>query len=355
MSASDLILPDKFEVADHVPLLHEPSFWDPRKAYGEFSPDIEGAFLEGAAFARAEGLRTAQQMITDGVANIMMLTDLEGDFREGGRLAVTGTNSAVLRVGSRLMNGLVTDHYTGLVYSQDSHPPNHISWGSSWNVLKGKERVPLDLREHKAVILDLVDEQMGIFSATAFGPSGPIEVGYVQRRFNVKDSVRYWQHLQDTNQGPIWLFAQHCSIGTDGTNLHPLLAEVLSFATGARMIEPMPVFKGHIRDTDWFGPLEPCRPDPNHPQGGFQKPIVDFFESATGDVEFAGVAEDFCEHNMELQVMRYFEGTDFFNKMVFLLDCTAAIVPNAPHVLTLREEAKAKGVRFKTHDAPLAA
>ena len=355
MSTCKLTLPDKFEVADHAPLLHTPSFWDPRKAYADYSPDIEAAFHEGFAFAQANGLRTAQQMITDGVSNIMMLTDLEGDFRDRGRLPVSGTDSAVLRVATRFLNGTTTDYFTGAVFSQDSHPAGHISWGSSWYVLKGKERVPLDLRELKAVILDLVDENMGIFKATAFGPSGPIEVGYVQRRFNVKDSVAYWNYLQATDQGPIWLFAQHCSIGTDGTNLHPLLAEVLSFANGARMIEPVPVFKGHIRDTDWFGPLEPCRPDSNHPQGGFQKHIVDLFATVTGRVEFAGVAEDFCEHNMRLQTMRYFEGTDFFKKMAFMSDGTAAIVPNAPHVLELRKRADAKGIVSFTHDQPLAA
>ena len=134
-----------------------------------------------------------------------------------------------------------------------------------------------------------------------------------------------------------------------------LLAEVLSFANGARMIEPVPVFKGHIRDTDWFGPLEPCRPDSNHPQGGFQKHIVDLFATVTGRVEFAGVAEDFCEHNMRLQTMRYFEGTDFFKKMAFMSDGTAAIVPNAPHVLELRKRADAKGIVSFTHDQPLAA
>lgn len=344
-----LILPDNVQVADHMPLIYTPDFWDPRKAYADYSPDIEGAFIEGFKCRKKLGLRTAAELIAAGISNGMMLTDLQGDFRDGGRLPVIGTNDVVLRVCARLVNGLVTDYYTLLVDSQDGHPPFHISYATRWLTQNGE---PFDLRGNKAAMLSLEDERRGIFRATCFSPvdGSPIDMGYIQSMFNVKDTVAYWNHLQATDQGPVWVFANHCKLGTDGTNLHPLVAEVLAFAEGARMIEPVPVFKGHIRDTDWFGPLEPCRPDSSHPQGGFQKHIVDLFARVTGCMEFAGVAEDFCEHNMERQTLRFFEGTQFFKQMAFMTDGTAAIVPNAPHVLQLRQEARSKGVKFFTHD-----
>lgn len=347
----DLTLPAGVQVATHMPLLYSPEFWDPRKAYVNYSPDIEGAYREGVALRKARNLKTADELTALGISNGIMITDIQGDFREGGRLPVFGTNDAALRTCVLGINGTVQDHYTLAVTSLDGHVPHHVSFASRWI---GKDGKPFDLREYKAAVLNLKDERMGLFEATCFGPNGPIEMGLIQSMFNVKDTVAYWYHLQATGQGPIWVFAQHCKIGTDGTNLHPLLAETLAFMEGARMIDTVPVFKGHLRDTDWFGPFEPCRPDSTHPQGGFQKTIVDKFKDVTGKVDFVGVAEDFCNYHAERQVLHYFDGTSVLDKLAFITDCTAAIVPNAPHVQALYTEAKAKGVRFMTHDLALA-
>ncbi|HEU4914882.1 MAG TPA: hypothetical protein VFT16_05810 [Candidatus Saccharimonadales bacterium] len=354
MKAIDLTLPEGVEIAPHADLVHQPDFWDPRKAYAWYSPDIDGAFIEGVKFRRHHNLRTAAQLEQDGISNIAMLTDLQFDFRDEGRLPVQGTDDVVLRCCTRLLNGTIgTDYYTGFVYSQDGHVPYHISYATRWRTTDGS---PFDLRNNKAAVLNLVDEKMGVFQATCFDPAdgSPIDMGYIQSMLNIKDTVAYWNYLQQTGQGPVWIFAGHCKLGTDGVNLHPLLSETLAFIEGARFVAPVPVSKGHIRDTDWFGPLEPCRPDPTHPQGGFQKAIVDLFAQAKGWVEFFGVAEDFCNFNMQKQVMRFFDGTPFFNQMAFATDGTAAIVPNAPHVLALYDEAQSKGVRFFTHDQPFA-
>jgi hypothetical protein len=354
MKAIDLTLPEGVEIAQHADLVHTPDFWDARKAYSWYSPDIEGAFIEGCEFRRRHNLRKAAELVEAGISNIAMLTDLQFDFRDEGRLPVQGTDDVVLRCCVRLLNGTIgTEYYTGYVYSQDGHVPFHISYATRWRTMDGS---PFDLRTNKAAVLDLVNEAKGIFKATCFDPTdgSPIDMGYIQSMLNIKDTVKYWHHLQDTDQGPVWVFANHCKLGTDGVNLHPLLAETLAFIEGARFVAPVPVSKGHIRDTDWFGPLEPCRPDSNHPQGGFQKAIVDLFAAATGTVEFFGVAEDFCNYNMQRQVMRHFEGTPFFNQMAFATDGTAPIVPGAQHVLDLYDEARAKGVRFFTHDEPFA-
>ncbi len=349
-TAIDLTLPAGVTVASHAPLLYTPEFWDPRKAYIRYRPDVETAFREGVAYRKNNKLRTAAQLIELGISNAIMFTDLQDDFREGGRLGVNGTDTAVLRACVRAINGTILDHYTLAVHSQDSHPPLHLSFGSRWWAEDG---LPFDLREHKAAVLDLADERRGIFKATCFGPNGPIDMGHIKSMFNADDTVKYWHHLQGTGQGPVWVFAMHCKIGTDGTNLHPLLSETLAFMEGARMLEPVPLFKGHIRDTDWFGAFQPCRPDSTHPQGGFQKTIVDLFGQVKGTSDFVGVTEDFCNYHTEQQAVRYFDNTNarLLEKLAFVTDCTAAIVPDAPHVVKFYAEAEAKGVRFITHDA----
>jgi nicotinamidase-related amidase len=352
-----LVLPPGFTpaaVASHAPLVYTPEFWDPSKAYADYSPDIEGAFIEGVAYRQRNKLATAAELESKGVSNAMMLTDLQHDFRDGGRLPVLGTDTVVLRSCVRLLNGSVTDFYTKYIYSQDGHVPWHISYATRWRMMDG---TPFDLRQNKAAMLDLVDRNRGIFRATCFDPTNgaAIDMGFIQSVLNIKDSVAYWDHMQgdpakpETHQGPIWVFANHCKLGTDGVNLHPLLAETLAFIEGARLVAPVPVNKGQIRDTDWWGPLEPCRPDPNHPQGGFQKNIVDLFSKVKGRVEFVGVAEDFCDFNMKRQTLKYFEGTRFFEQMAFMIDGTAPIVPDAPQVTRQNEAAKRKGVRFFVH------
>lgn len=345
---SGIVLPPGVTVASHAPLLYTPEFWDPRKAYAWYSPDIEGAFLEGVKFRLENHFKTLQQLKDAGLAiNLLMITDIQGDFRPGGRLPVLGTDDVMMRLAARILNGVFTGYYGDIIYSKDGHVPWHISYGSRWMTERG---VPFDLRIHKAAVLSLEDDMRGraLFRATCFDPQdgSPIDMGYVQSMVNALDSVAYWDHLQKTGQGPIWLFANHCKIDTDGTNLHPFLSEILAFVEGFRGIEPLPLFKGHIRDTDWFGPLEPCRPDSTHPQGGFQMPIIDRFMATRGRNEFVGVAEDFCEHHMERQAVDRLNGTPHLRRLAFASDGTAAIVHNAPHVLAFHQKAAAQGIQF---------
>ncbi len=96
----------------------------------------------------------------------------------------------------------------------------------------------------------------------------------------------------------------------------------------------------------------PCRPISGHPQGSFQKQVVDDFFKPVDTAEFAGVAEDFCDFNMKKQTMDYLTGTEFMSKLRFITDGTAPIIPNAPHVVAQNEKAKKEGVQFITHETP---
>ena len=349
MTSINLTLPTGVSIADHAPLKVEPSWWNPAKAYLDYRPDINGAFIEGVQQRHRLGLRTAAEIKTSGVSNMAMLVDLQHDFRDGGRLPVKGTDNVVLRTCARLLNGTAgTEYYTDIVHSQDGHTPWHISFAPRWQNPHGE---PLDLSVSKAAVLDLVEEKKGIFKASLPGPGGD-KLGYYQSEVDALATVKYWHHLQDTKQGQIWVFDMHCLLGSDGHPLHPLLLETLAYIQGLRCISPTPLAKGHIMNTDWFGPFEPCMPDDDHAQGKFQKTIVDQFAKVTGRVEFMGVAEDFCNYYAEKQVLQYFQGTPYFSKIAFVTDGTAAIIENQQHVLDLYKEAASLGVHFLTHDEP---
>ncbi|TSC80756.1 MAG: hypothetical protein G01um101429_65 [Parcubacteria group bacterium Gr01-1014_29] len=350
------------KIAAHMPLLYTPKFWAPAKAYENYTPDIEGAKLEGAEYARKHGLEPAFRLLErpEG-ASMAFLTDLQQDFRDHGRLPVTGTDDVVLRCASRLINGFISGHYAGLKRSKDGHPPVHVSFGTYFRTQTGEL---FDLRTRKASILALEDDKKCIFKATCFDPSdgSPVDAGYIQPMYKPHECVAYNHYLESTGQAPQWAFAQHCELGTDGESFHPLIVEAVAFASGLRSFVPGLVSKGHIMEWDWYGPLCSCggySEDPNivpvitHPQGGFQKDIVDGFKPFRS-VEFFGVAEDFCDYWMKKQSRWYFRGTEFLKKMVFVEDGTAPIVPNAQHVKTQNAEARAEGVKFIKHDTPFA-
>ena len=237
--------------------------------------------------------------------------------------------------------------------SQDGHPWVHCSFGTYYRT---KDGYPFDLSIRKASILEMVDDQRCLFKATCFDPSdgSPVDMGIVQPIYDIKDRISYYQHLDSTGQLPMWEFAEHCVLGTNGVNFHPLLVETLAYVSGLRTFVPGMVFKGHIIGTDWFGPLEPCRPDADHSQGGFQKDVVDGFKRYR-TVEFSGVAEDFCDYYMKRQTMTYLEGTEYMEKLRFVEDGTAPIIPDTPHVQDQNAKARAAGIRFIKHDTDFTA
>jgi len=339
------IMSNIVQITDHMQLDFTPKYWDPAKAYQYgWKADVDGAYREGVEFAQQNGLKTAQKLISDGVANAKMLVDLQEDFRPEGRLPVMGTDDVILRVCARIINGTVNDYFSGLFCSQDGHPQNHISFNYRWRNAQG---TPLDL---PVSCLTLDDEKNAVFRV--YNPADPDKtIEQVQSRFDPMDTVDYWKHLQKTGQGDIWAFSPHCLLRTDGVNMHPLLLETISFWSGARSAEPTIVSKGHLNDTDWFGAFEPCRPNPAHSQGGLQKEILDgmkLFEI----MEFDGVAEDFCVFFSEVQSVNYFDGTEFLGKLRFVSDGTAPIIPNQQHVIDFHAEAKSKGVKFIQSNTP---
>ena len=182
----------------NVKLDYTPRFWDPKKAYENYVPNLDAAVQEGIEYATVHKLRPAIKLMshTKDTAHAAHLTDLQQDFRDHGRLPVPGTDEIVLRVCVRLLNGTVNDYYTGLTFSLDGHPVNHISFGHYWRDQKGN---PLDLSQRKAACLTLVDDQRCLFRAYGFDANGIVELGHYQPRFDPRDAVAYWQHLQATN------------------------------------------------------------------------------------------------------------------------------------------------------------
>ncbi len=325
-------------------LTYTPAFLRREKVFTHYRPDIAAAMREGIEFARNNKNMSAAALRAEARGILMVLTDLLEDFRDDGRLPVKGTDQVVWNLCLRLVHLATGGDLAGVMLAFDGHPPLHISFDTYWRDADGNT---LDLSEKKAALLFLEDEEKCLFRAEAL--DGCV-IGIYKAVLEPKDSVAYWKYLQETKQGPIWVFVPHCMIGTDGTNLHPLLAETVAFCAATRSFNPFIIRKGHLSNTDWFGPLEACRSDEFDSDSGLNTNALVYMDDFR-EIEFGGVAEDFCEFGMRDRVLRHLKGT----KIRFITDGTAPIVPNAKHVNELYVGARKAGVKFITHDGILVA
>ncbi len=329
-------------------LKYTPRFFDEKKAGMDYVPDLGAARREGMEFARNLATVTAERLQTRGAGTLAVLTDLLQDFRDRGRLPVKGADAVVFRVCLRLIYGVTEGDLAGVIAAIDGHPFGHISFDSSWIGSNGK---PIDLSNHgKAGLLTLDSKEKATFRLHVFNPDGTTRVlDTCVPAVDPQDAVLYYQYLRASGQGDIWVFVPHCIIGTDGTNFHPLLAETLAFCSGVRQFDPHIINKGYLRDTDWFGPLQACRPNSKTGEGMINNDAISLMKRFSA-IEFMGVAEDFCELGMRRVALDTLDVRGYDGVIRFITDGTAPIVPEADHVTEFYELARNKGVKFITHD-----
>lgn len=311
-----------------------PTFWDPRNIGKEgHKADLALARAEARQLKLSPAYKQPDR-------HLLIVIDLEDDFGDKGRLPVTGTFEDVARLGERFINGILDEYYTDIISTIDIHPPFAIHNDEWWRDEMGNPPV---VRPYP-VSMKLIDPDKSIFE----GSDGKMYRPRVQKNH----TVAYAQHLLATNQGNIWVFADHCRQGTDGINVIAPFAELLEWAAVARKIQPMYMYKGMIAEVDWFGPFRPCMDVPTHPQGKLQTPYLDII-AACDTTEITGEALDFCVKAGTLQVMDYYGGKpDVLEKISFLKDTTSAIFPDNPENKVFFDNMIAKGIKIINHNDP---
>ena len=322
-----------------------PSFWNPANIRDpHYVPNLDLAIAEG----RRLNLEPAQNQKNQDENRLLVLIDMEKDFQPGGRLGVPGMFEDIERLGERIIQGTLNQFYTDLIITVDTHPIYHRSAPIGWEDEQGNlpdASVPL--------FMILIDDNPADPIFEAINVLG-VNLGKFRPTFMKGHAVDYWKHLQATKQGNghIWVFAPHCQEGTEGKEINGALRELITWFGAARKIEPAFLFKGMIRQVDWFGPFRPCMDVPTHPQGSWQTNFLDKIKWSK-TTEIAGEAEDFCVGTGVNQVLDYFEGEqDVLKTISFLGDCTSAIIPGSDVVQALHARMKSAGVRIITHDAP---
>lgn len=334
-------------------------FEEPSLIYGGFYPaNLRLARERGRELKKLHGLRSASSIKKAGGGRLAILIDYEDDFGDMGRLPVKGTFADVERASKRLIRGLLEDEYTDLIITLDCHPVQTVHDDGVWEDEHGNPPdttlpVMMQLRPEADWKHLPADKQYPFEGIHISGAPNKLYRPRVMRKHLVE---AYAPHLLATGQGPIWVFNSHCRAGTEGCALIPAIAEVVETICTARDIDPIYMWKGHLPQTDWFGPFEPCMPMPNHPQGGLQTQYLDKIREARATDVF-GEAEDFCVKNGMKQVLKYYAGQpDVLRKIHFIGDCTSPIVADdVSKGITgngeFRREMSDKGVKIISHDA----
>lgn len=319
-----------------------PSFWDPRKVSDRYIPDLNRAREEG----RKAGVAPVKEQIKKGNRHLLIGIDYELDFADDGRLPVKGMYDDLARFCERVIKGVLEEYHTDYIFSFDKHPP-HVIHGDTW--WKDELGNPPDLTLPVQMRLDDPNPRRPVFMCNYLDgrKSNPVFPTTMKAH-----TLTYAKHLQATGQGDIWVFTSHCREGTDGVCLPAALMEIIEWASVARGIQPIYLYKGMIAEVDWFGPFRPCMDVPTHPQGGLQTQYLDYIK-ACKTTEFAGEAEDFCVNWGVRQALEYYGGQpDILKRINFIGNCTSAIVPNSQVVKDLHAFMDEKGINVITHDAP---
>lgn len=322
---------------------NRPSFWDPRNISNlNYVPNIAAAIAEAVKLT----LKPAKKQKEEGNANLLIIIDPEKDFTPGGRLGVNGTFEDIERLGERIIEGTLSEHYTDAVITIDQHPEFHIS-SPTWWLDEFGNMIDATL----PVMLTLIDNNPNDPVFEGLNVAGK-KLGKVRPRLMKKHCIKYAEHLQATGQGSIWVFTPHCLQGTDGIQVNGALRELLTWFSVARKTDLSFLYKGHIAQVDWFGPFCPCMEVPGHPQGGWQTIYLDKIRDSK-TTEIAGEAEDFCVKCGVDQVIEYYGNQpDVLKTIKFLGNCTSAIVPGGDAVKALHKNMSDNGVQVINHDAP---
>ncbi|PIR60550.1 MAG: hypothetical protein COU68_02515, partial [Candidatus Pacebacteria bacterium CG10_big_fil_rev_8_21_14_0_10_45_6] len=253
----------------------------------------------------------------DKIRSVLVMIDMQQDFvmpeikddkerviQAAGSLKVEGAVDDVRRLIEFIY--YCPDQISSIVLTLDQHIPWQIFFSRWWKKRDGTSPIPFTPITSEAV------------QAKDFRP-------LLEKNWSLDYPVK----LEQTSQAPLFIWPDHCMIGTDGAALVPALAEAVHWLSITRGIQPIYLFKGTVPKTEHYGPFCPCVEVTNNPQGGLNTIMLD--QIAKNDrILFAGEAEDFCVHEGMVQVLDYFGKLhpDALKKIQFLTDCTSMVFPD---------------------------
>jgi len=225
----------------------------------------------------------------------LLLIDPQNDFCDlpGAALPVAGASADLDRVAALIARH--GERLSGITVTLDSHHSYDIAHGSYWRDAAGQ--VPL------FTPIALADVEAGRWQ--------PVDAAK-------QDHVR--AYLAEVG---LFIWPEHCLVGTWGHNLYAPLAEALQAWERGRHRTVTTLFKGLNPDTEHFSAFEADRPLADDPDTGFDVRRVAQLRDAER-VLVAGEALSHCVASSVRSLIRHL-GPAFASRLVLLEDAASPV------------------------------
>jgi len=249
-----------------------------------------------------------------------------------GSLSVPGAKEDIMRWTRFIYENL--GKITRIMLSLDTHYPNQIFHRAMWHDQNGLPMTPYTL-------ITPADLTSGRFRFVGGEPN------------RAMDCV---SSLEQVGKGGVFIWPEHCIIGTPGWNLETQLMQMVTFHSAARNVNPIPVLKGTDRYSEMFGFLEP----EYNPDGIFTKAVLDaiaIYDPITGEIQglkwdkivVAGEAASHCVPKSTWQLLKRLRWHPEVAQHIYLLkDCTSPVAGYEQQTEDTFAELKRRGVNVLT-------
>ena len=278
---------------------------------------------------------------TDAQRNLLIGIDFQNDFvipdksqvapgAPYGSLSVPGSKDDIERFTRFIYDNF--EKITRVMLSVDTHYPQQIFHRMMWRDQDGKPVSPFTL-------ITPDDIQQGKYRFVGGNPK------------KAKDCI---DALAAAGKGGVFIWPDHCIIGTAGWNLEAQLMQMVTFHSAARNVDPIIVFKGTDRYSEMYGILEP----EYNPNGIVTKQIIDAiasFDPQSGDLKdmkwdkiiIGGEAGSHCLLESTRQILQRFKGHPEIIQRVYILeDCTSPVTGFEQQMKDAFDEFKRQGANI---------
>jgi len=279
-------------------------------------PNLDRAATAGADFAKANGIKKAQNWQNESPSIVLSVIDCQVDFTNpDGALFVPGSVEDTDRLNRFIYSNVASISH--VLASLDSHylfqPFHRFNWVAGTKPTSHADGTAYQEGDHPDpfTIITLKDVRDGAWM--------PLR--------HPKAMQSYLKNLETTAKKQLCIWPLHCILGTPGHAWDPTFAEAMAFHTAARSNQYDATTKGMSQLSEHYGILQAEVQFPEDPNTQLNTRILTKWEQADR-VYFAGQAKSHCCLATLEQIVAIFQGqgkNHILDKLHVLQDCMSSV------------------------------
>lgn len=293
-----------------------PSWYDASRCGALRMPEMQQAASDGAAYAKAHGIKKCQKWQDDDRAIVLSVIDCQLDFiHPQGALCVPGAVADTDRLCQFIYNNvgsishIVASLDTHYLY-QPFHPFNWIA-GSSPSMRPNGQAYQQGEHPEPFTIITAKDVRDDVWRPLRH----PVKM------------QEYLDKLESQAKKNLCIWPLHCILGTPGHAFDPAFAEAMAFHAAARANQYDATQKGVAQLSEHYGILQAEVTFPEDPNTQLNDRVLAKWQEAER-VYFAGQAKSHCVLETLNQVVALFQHqgkNQLLEKLYILEDCMSSV------------------------------